>query len=39
MRIWAGFHWRFSTEVGRAMGYRIGAYAVKNYTLVAAAER
>ena len=29
-RIWAGFHWRFSTEVGRDMGYRIGEYVVKN---------
>ncbi|HUI95412.1 MAG TPA: vanadium-dependent haloperoxidase [Xanthobacteraceae bacterium] len=29
-RIWAGFHWRFSTEVGRDMGYRIGAYVVRN---------
>jgi hypothetical protein len=29
-RIWAGFHWRFSTEVGRDMGYRIGDYVVKN---------
>jgi hypothetical protein len=30
-RIWAGFHWRFSTEVGRDMGYRIGDYVVKNF--------
>jgi hypothetical protein len=30
-RIWAGFHWRFSTEVGRDMGYRIGEYVVKNF--------
>jgi PAP2 superfamily protein len=29
-RIWAGFHWRFSTEVGRDMGYRIGEYVAKN---------
>jgi len=29
-RIWAGFHWRFSTEVGRDMGYKIGDYVVKN---------
>jgi hypothetical protein len=29
-RIWAGFHWRFSTEVGRDMGYRIGEFVVKN---------
>jgi hypothetical protein len=25
-RIWAGFHYRFSTQVGARMGYRIGAY-------------
>jgi hypothetical protein len=24
-RIWAGFHYRFSTDVGRDMGHRIGA--------------
>jgi hypothetical protein len=30
-RISAGFHWRFSTEVGRDMGYRIGEYVVQNY--------
>lgn len=30
-RIWAGFHWRSSTEVGRDMGYRIGEYVVQNY--------
>ena len=30
-RIWAGFHWRFSTEVGRDMGYKIGDYVVKNF--------
>ena len=29
-RIWAGFHWRFSTKVGQDMGYRIGAYVVEN---------
>jgi len=29
-RIWAGFHWRFSTEVGRDMGYRIGEFVAKN---------
>jgi hypothetical protein len=29
-RIWAGFHWRLSTEVGRDMGYRIGDYVVKS---------
>jgi hypothetical protein len=27
-RIWAGFHYRFSTEVGKDMGRRIGALAV-----------
>jgi hypothetical protein len=25
-RIWAGFHYRFSTRVGTEMGYRIGEY-------------
>jgi len=29
-RIWAGFHYRFSTKVGQDMGRRIGQYAVKN---------
>ena len=29
-RIWAGFHYRFSTNVGQSMGYKIGAYVVKN---------
>jgi hypothetical protein len=28
-RILAGFHWRFSTEVGKDMGWRIGAYTVQ----------
>src|SRR5438874_8570923 len=28
-RIWAGFHYRFSTRVGTQMGYQIGDYAVK----------
>jgi hypothetical protein len=28
-RILAGFHWRFSTEVGKEMGWRIGAYTVQ----------
>ena len=28
-RIFAGFHWRFSTEVGKDMGWRIGAYTVQ----------
>jgi hypothetical protein len=29
-RIWAGFHYRFSTTIGEQMGYRIGAYVVQN---------
>jgi len=29
-RIWAGFHYRFSTKVGEDMGRKIGQYAVKN---------
>jgi len=29
-RIWAGFHYRFSTRVGTAMGLQIGEYVVKN---------
>src|SRR5215470_1254694 len=29
-RIWAGFHYRFSTRVGTEMGLRIGEYVVKN---------
>jgi len=29
-RIWSGFHWRFSTNVGREMGYKIGEYVAKN---------
>lgn len=28
-RIWAGFHWRFSTEVGKDMGWKIGTYTVQ----------
>jgi len=28
-RILAGFHWRFSTVVGKDMGWKIGAYAVQ----------
>jgi hypothetical protein len=28
-RIWAGFHYRFSTRVGQDMGRKIGEYAVK----------
>ena len=30
-RIWAGFHYRFSTRVGEDMGNQIGAYVVKNF--------
>jgi PAP2 superfamily len=30
-RIWAGFHFRFSTKVGRDMGYKIGEYVAKNF--------
>jgi hypothetical protein len=29
-RIWAGFHYRFSTRVGTAMGLEIGEYVVRN---------
>jgi hypothetical protein len=29
-RMWAGFHYRFSTRVGTQMGYQIGEYVVKN---------
>jgi hypothetical protein len=29
-RIYAGFHYRNSTEVGRAMGEKIGEYVVTN---------
>jgi PAP2 superfamily len=29
-RIWAGFHYRFSTRVGQDMGQKIGEYAVDN---------
>jgi hypothetical protein len=29
-RIWAGFHYRFSTRVGTDMGLNIGEYVVKN---------
>ena len=29
-RIWAGFHYRFSTKVGRDMGEKIGAYVAAN---------
>jgi PAP2 superfamily len=29
-RVWAGFHYRFSTVVGTAMGRRVGEYVVQN---------
>jgi hypothetical protein len=29
-RIWAGFHYRFSTRVGTDMGLQIGEYVVRN---------
>ena len=29
-RIWAGFHYRFSTRVGTDMGLNIGEYVVKS---------
>jgi hypothetical protein len=29
-RIWAGFHYRFSTRVGTEMGYQLGEYVVEN---------
>jgi hypothetical protein len=29
-RIWAGFHYRFSTEAGAKMGHEVGEYIVKN---------
>jgi hypothetical protein len=29
-RIWAGFHYRFSTRVGTGMGLKIGEYVVKS---------
>jgi hypothetical protein len=28
-RIWAGFHYRFSTVVGTDMGRRVGEYVVQ----------
>jgi len=34
-RIWAGVHYRFSTEVGEAMGRKIGALAVKDHLVMA----
>ena len=35
-RIWAGFHYRFSTRIGEDMGRRIGEYVVKNFMQPAA---
>jgi hypothetical protein len=29
-RIWAGFHYRFSTRVGTGLGQQIGEHVVKN---------
>jgi hypothetical protein len=29
-RVWAGFHYRFSTRIGTGMGLKIGEYVVKN---------
>ena len=29
-RVWAGFHYRFSTQVGTEMGLKVGEYVVKN---------
>jgi hypothetical protein len=34
-RIWAGVHYRFSTEVGEAMGRKIGDLAVRNHMTIA----
>ena len=38
-RIWAGFHYRFSTRVGIDMGYQIGEYVVKNMMRPVAGSR
>ena len=35
-RVWAGFHFRFSTRVGTEMGLRIGEYVVRNVVQPAA---
>jgi hypothetical protein len=32
-RVWAGFHYRFSTDVGRAMGTKIGALTAETQLL------
>jgi hypothetical protein len=36
-RIWAGFHYRFSTRIGTEMGYQIGEYVARNVMQPAAA--
>jgi hypothetical protein len=39
-RIWAGFHYRFSTQVGADMGYKIGGYVIEKFMQpLALAER
>jgi len=38
-RIWAGFHYRFSTHVGTETGYQIGEYVAKNVMQPAAPSR
>jgi hypothetical protein len=30
-RVWAGFHYRFSTRVGEDMGRKVADHAVKNF--------
>ena len=35
-RVWAGVHYRFSTEVGEAMGRKIGERAIRKHMVVAA---
>jgi len=35
-RVWAGVHYRFSTEVGEAMGRKIGELAIRKHMVVAA---
>jgi hypothetical protein len=37
-RIWAGFHYRFSTKVGQDMGFQIADYVVKNFMQPVAVE-
>jgi hypothetical protein len=38
-RIWAGFHYRFSTRIGTEMGRKIGSYVVETVMqLVAKAD-